>query len=130
MKILKVILGTVLGLALFFLLMGIADYLVELSYQIPVIGYILNYPRICPWTITLLPPIISVQSGAAISGKIGKTALPYGIIVILLYAGQSISLYLAQGFTWFPMLRNLLIIILALVVTGYRYAPLNYFKKA
>ena len=122
MKILKAILGTAVGLVLFFLIRELTEWVVLQACRIPVIGYILDYPKICPWALTLIPPIVAVQSGAAASGKIARTAMPYGIILALAYGARAISMFAAHNLMWQMLISTVVIVVSAVVVTGYHYA--------
>ena len=119
MKILKIILGTVLGLALWVLLYRLLSMGITYLFKIPVIGPVLAFPKGISWALVLIPTLISVQSGAMLSLKISDTALPMAMIVIGDYGWRLISMLMSRSFSWSLLLTAVFMIGPAVVATSY-----------
>jgi len=96
LRILRGLLGVILGLALWLLTHQLVVFLLELALQIPVLCTLKFYQVTLLWLIAALPSFVSVELGGRMAHKIGETARIFAWVVLLLF-GLEVVLTLLEG---------------------------------
>lgn len=118
MKILKNIIGIVIGFVVFVVVYGICTLVIQFAGNIPILGSILYYPSDASWALIAIPAPAAVFAGSAVASAISKTAKPISVILVIYWALNIICLFLADCFTWAELIKSVFAMIAAFACFG------------
>lgn len=108
MKLFKILLGTLVGLAVAVIAYILVAAIVSLVGQIPILGAILYYPSDASWALIVMPVTTSAFVGAYVSVKIAKTAAPVSAVLAVFWLLNLIVTVFVGPFSWGELVRSLL----------------------
>ena len=113
MKTLKIILGTLVGLIVFYLVEYAMGHLITFLGKIPYLDMVIYWPSAYPIVATVLPPLISINVACLCSDAIGRNTKPLGILLIAYYIYTAILTIASASITWQSALTAVISIMIA-----------------
>ena len=108
MKFLKMVLATVVGVIVFFLIDGAVDWLLQLALRIPYASVVLCWPAPFPLIMTLLPILLSILVSAFSSEAIGKTTKPLCLLIMCYFGYQIVVTLISGAMSWQTILASVI----------------------
>lgn len=107
MKLLRHIIGVILGIVVFVFVYGLTTLIIQFIGSIPIIGSILYYPSDAAWALIAIPAPTAIFAAAYVSEMIAKTAKPISVIAAIFWILNIISLFVLDTFTWRELLASI-----------------------
>ena len=118
MKLLRHIIGVILGIVVFVFVYGLTTLIIRFIGSIPIIGAILYYPSDAAWALIAIPAPTAIFIAAWVSEMIAKTAKPISIIAAIFWILNIISLFVFDTFTWRELLASIFAVGAACICFG------------
>lgn len=118
MKLLRHIIGVILGIVVFVFVYGLTTLIIQFIGSIPIIGSILYYPSDAAWALIAIPAPTAIFAAAYVSEMIAKTAKPISVIAAIFWILNIISLFVFDTFTWRELLASIFAVGAACICFG------------
>ena len=118
MKLLRHIIGVILGIVVFVFVYGLTTLIIRFIGNIPIIGSILYYPSNAAWALIVIPAPTAIFAAAWVSEMIAKTVKPISVIAAIFWILNIISLFVFDSFTWRELLTSIFAVGAACVCFG------------
>lgn len=118
MKLLRHIIGVILGIVVFVFVYGLTTLIIRFIGSIPIIGSILYYPSDAAWALIAIPAPTAIFIAAWVSEMIAKTAKPISVIAAIFWILNIISLFVFDTFTWRELLASIFAVGAACICFG------------
>lgn len=107
-KFLKIVLASVVGVMVFFLMKGLISYLLPLIARIPYMSTVIYWPAPFPLIANILPPLCAIYVASFTSDAIGHTAKPLSILLMVYYGYEIVMTLIGGAVSWQGILASVL----------------------